>query len=170
MSLAFGKKDMEFGKRKLLMALTVFSVGIVFWLGIFPPVTPRVFLNQRRAVESIRNLKLAELEYAARHPDIGFACRLSDLSKQGSEPASRVALVDPVLASGTKSWYRFEIRCARRDIQKATSYTIAAIPVEPGTTGKYALCTDQTGEIWFSESGVVSDCLAMHKPVEQKYR
>jgi len=164
------RKIMAFGKRTFLTVLTAFFIAIAFWLGIFPPRTTRVFLNQRRAVESIRNLNLAEREYAARHPDTGFACNLSDLGENSSEPLSRVALVDRVLVSGTKSSYRFEIRCAQRGDQKATSYIITAIPVEPGTTGKYALCTDRTGEIWYSESGVASDCLTMRKPIEQKYR
>jgi hypothetical protein len=162
------EKIMAFGKRTFLIVLTAFFIAIALWLGIFPPRAPRVFLNQRRAVESIRTLNLAEHEYVARHPDRGFACNLSDFGKHGSEPLSRVALVDRVLASGTKSSYRFEVRCVGD--QKPTGYTITAIPMEPGTTGKYALCTDQIGEIWYSESGVASDCLAMHKPIEQKYR
>jgi hypothetical protein len=161
---------MALGKRAFLIALTAFFIAIALWLGVFPPMTPRVFLNQRRAVESIRNLNLAEHEYVARHPDTGFACNLSDLGGHGSESLSRVTLVDRVLASGTKSSYHFEIPCAQRGDQKATGYTNTAIPVEPGTTAKYALCTDQKGEIWYSESGVASDCLAMHKPIEQKYR
>jgi hypothetical protein len=156
-------------KRTFLMVLTAFFMAIVFWLGIFPPKTPRVFLNQRRAVENIRNVNLAEHEYVAHHSDTGFACNLSDLGEHGSEPLSRVAFVDRVLASGTKYSYHFDIRCPQGG-GKATAYTITAVPVEPGTTGEYALCTDQTGEIWYSESGVASDCLAMHKPIEQKYR
>src|SRR5258708_1925925 len=161
---------MAFDKRTVLTVCTVLFIAVVFWLGIFPPRTPRVFLNQRRAVESIRSLNLAQHEYAARHPDTGFACNLSDLGEHGPEPLSRVALVDRILASGTKSSYRFEIRCAQRGDQKATSYTITAMPVEPGTTGKYTLCTDQTAEIWYSESGMASDCGAMDKAIEKKYR
>jgi hypothetical protein len=161
---------MAFGKRKFLILLAAFSIAITFWLGVFPPGTPRVFLNQRRAAESIRKLNLAEHEYAAGHPDNGFACNLRDLGEHGSKSLPRVALVDRVLASGTKSAYRFNIECAQNGDQKAAGYTVTATPVVPGTTGKYALCTDQTGEIWYSESGVASDCLAMHKPIEKKYR
>jgi hypothetical protein len=142
--------------------LTLFCIAIVFWLGIFPPSTPRVFLNQRRAVQSIGNLNLAEHEYAVRHPDKGFACDLGNLGEQAT-------LVDPVLASGTKSAYNFEIRCPKSG-HKATTYTITAIPVEPGRTGEYALCADQSGEIWYSEDGSPSNCLRMHKPVGRKYK
>ena len=150
------------GKRLTLIALTLFFTAIMFWLVVFPPNTPRVFLNQRRAVHSMANMNLAEREHAVRHPDTGFACDLRNLREQDT-------LVDPVLASGTKSAYHFDIRCPQRD-RKATAYAITAVPVEPGRTGEYALCTDQSGEIWYSETGSPSDCLTMHKPVERKYK
>jgi hypothetical protein len=142
----------------------------VVLLGIFPPKTPRTFLNHRRAVESIRRLNLAEHDYAAQHPDLGFACSIRELSEQGAELASRVSFVDPVLASGTKSSYHFEIGCAHSGIHKGKAYTITAVPTEPGKTGLYALCTDQSGEIWYSENGSTSDCFARHKAIEHKYR
>lgn len=160
---------MTVGKRAFLIALTASFIAMVFWLGIFPPKTPRVFLNQRRAVESLRNLNLAEHNYATQHPNTGFACNLGDLGEHGSEALPRVALVDRVLASGTKSSYHFDIGCST-GVGRATAYTITAVPTEPGTTGAYALCTDQSREIWYSENGSPRDCLATHKPVERKYK
>jgi hypothetical protein len=160
---------MTVGKRGFLLALAAFFLAIVFWLGIYPPKTPRIFLNQRRAVASIRSLNLAEHDYAARHPNIGFACNLGDLDEQGSKASSRVALADRVLASGTKSSYRFDIRCPS-SVGMAPAYTITAVPAELGITGQYALCADQSGEIWYSENGSPSGCFATRKPVEQKYK
>jgi len=156
-------------KLTFLVAFAVFSIAVVF-LAIFPPRTSRVFLNQRRAVESIRELNRAEYDFAARHPDVGFACKLRDLGEQGSEAGSSVGLVDRVLASGTKSWYHFEIRCPEGGSQRAASYTIMATPVVPGATGKYALCSNQSEEIWYSENGLAAECLASHTPIERKYR
>jgi len=158
---------MTVGKGTFLFALAVFFIAIV--LGIFPPKTPRIFLNQRRAVASVRNLNLAEHDYAARHPNTGFACNLDDLGEHGSGASPRVALVDRVLASGTKSSYHFDIRCPS-GVGTAAAYTITALPAEPGITGQYALCSDQSSEIWYSESGSPSDCLVTHKPVERKYK
>jgi hypothetical protein len=156
---------MAFAKQIALVGLVVLLIAVVF-LGIFPPGTPRIFLNQLRAVRSIEDVSLAERKYAARHPETGYACNLSDLGEQGSE----IGLVDRVLASGTKSWYHFDIRCAQNGKQRATAYTITALPVEPGHTGTYALCSDQRGEIWYSENGSAADCLETRKPIEQKYR
>ena len=161
---------MAFAKRTFPIVFTALFMAAMLWLVVFPPNTPRIFLNHRRAVESIRNLNLAERNYVASHPDAGFACNLGELGEHGSESLSQVGRVDRVLASGTKSSYHFEIRCPQRRDQKATGYIITAIPVEPGRTGTYAFCTDQTGEIWYSQTGLGSDCLAIHKPIEQKYK
>jgi hypothetical protein len=43
----------------------------------------------------------------------------------------------------------------------------ATTPVNAGTTGKYAVCTDQSGQIWYSENGSAAECLETRKPIEQ---
>jgi hypothetical protein len=161
---------MALSRRTFLLLFIAALVAAAFLVGIFPPKAPRTFLNHRRAVASLRSLNLAERNYAEQHPDAGFACNPSDLAEQGSGAAPRVGFIDQVLASGTKSSYNFAIACARSEGQKSTSYTITATPTKPGTTGVYAFCTDQSGEIWYSENGSTSDCLARHKPIEQTYR
>jgi hypothetical protein len=153
-------------KRFLIVILILLLAALLG--GIFSPKTSKVFLNHRRAVESIRELNAAEHEYATLHSDFGFACELSELGEQGVGPP--VGLIDRVLASGTKSWYHFEIRCFQIGSEKAAAYIITAVPTMPGTTGVYAFCADQRGEIWYSEDGSTSDCLAKHKPIERKYR
>jgi len=117
-------------------------------------------MNQRRAVESIRAIVLAEKEYAERRPDNSFACSLGELS----------GLLDQVLTSGTKSSYHFEIACTYVERQKATAYAITAKPTKPGITSMYAFCADQTGEIWYSDNGLVPDCFATRKQIERKYK
>jgi hypothetical protein len=146
-------------KRTFLIAFAVFVVAIALSLSISSPKTSRIFLNQRRAVASIRNINLAEYDYAVRHPRTGFACALGDLTENG---------VDRVLASGTKSSYHFDVGCPQ-GFGATTAYTITAVPIEPKITGRYALCSDQSREIWYSESGSPSDCLATRKPIEREY-
>lgn len=152
---------MAFARHSFLGGLMVLiSTAII---GAFLPLsTPRIFLNQRRATMSTRELNLAQQNYLAQHPRTDYACNLSDLGEQGA--------VDGVLASGTKAGYHFEIRCPQRGAQKAESFTIITTPVSPGVTGQYALCADQSGEVWYSDHELVSDCLAMRKQVERKYR
>jgi hypothetical protein len=160
---------MALAKRIVVVGLAAFLLASVY-LTLFPPVASRVFMNQRRAAESIRELNRAEYNYAARHLDAGFACNLRELGENAIEPQSGAAHVDRVLASGTKSSYRFDVRCPQGSSKGATIYTITAIPLVSGTTGKYALCSDQSREIWYSENGSAADCLGSRKPIEQKYR
>jgi hypothetical protein len=152
---------MAFARRAFLAGLIVL-ISAAIWVAFRPVSTPRIFLNQRRATMSIREVNLAQQNYSAQHPRIGYACNLSDLDEQGT--------VDGVLSSGTKAGYHFEIQCPQRGDQKTERYTITAVPVSPGLTGQYALCGDQSGEVWYSEHGLVSDCFAMRKQVDKKYR
>ena len=140
----------------------VVLISVAMWGAFRPLSTPRIFLNQRRATISIREVNLAQQNYSAQHSRTGYACTLSDLGQQDA--------VDGVLASGTKAGYHFEIQCPPHGAQKAERFTITAVPVNPGVTGQYALCADQSGEVWYSEHGLASDCLAMRKQVERKDR
>jgi len=56
------RKSMAFAKRMVLVGLTGFLLAVVF-LGLFPLEAPRVFMNQRRTAESIRELNRAEYDY-----------------------------------------------------------------------------------------------------------
>ena len=86
---------MKHAKRPFLAALILLFIAIIWW-GSLPHEASRVFLNQRRAVQSISDVSLAQRNYAARHRDAGYACKLSDLGEQG--------LVDKVW---NKIWIRF---------------------------------------------------------------
>ena len=170
--LVEGRDYTAFLKHSLISALSAVSLlSAVLLLAIFlPQETPRLVLNQYRAVHSVRDLSLAEHNYALQHLDTGFACDLGELGEQSSKPGDEVGLIDRVLASGTKSSYHFELMCFQSRAEKADSYTITAVPTKPGRSGSYAFCTDQNGEIWYSENGSASDCLAKHKQIEHKYR
>jgi hypothetical protein len=165
----FLPQHMAFAKRVFLWAGAVLLIALVY-LATRPLSTPRTFLNQLHAVKSLRELNLAESTYAARHPEAGFACNLSDLIDPESEGLPRAGYVDRFLGSGTSSSYHFEIQCLQVGSQKATAYTATATTLKPGITGHYALCTDQSGEILYSGNGSTTECLGMHKPVDRKYR
>jgi hypothetical protein len=155
---------MAFSKSKLLTAVIVFSIlALVLIVTLSLPQPSRIRMNHIRAMNNLRDLNLAEHKFATLHPDKGFACRLRDLGALG--------LVDAVLASGKRNAYHFEIRCPEKiSSQRVTSYTITAVPDVPGTTGNFAVCTDQDSEIWYSANGSVSDCFASREPVDGEYR
>ncbi len=153
-----------------MVVLGVSVLGVFFVLGLAPLTHPRIAMNHRRAVKSLQEMNAAEQNYGARRPGGGFACSIAQLAHRNSGLSSGPGSIDPVLASGTKAGYRFEIRCPGADGSRFTAYTITAVPIEPGVTGRFALCTDQHGEVWYSSNGSPSDCLAMRKPAEGNVR
>jgi hypothetical protein len=146
-------------KRLFLGVLLVLLISVVVGSIFVPLSQPRISYNHRRAILSITKLRLAESTCASHEPSSGSSCELSDLGEQG--------LLDTVLASGTKSGYHFEIRRPQSRSENGQTFAITGVPVSPGTTGKYAFCTDRSEKVWYSESGSVTDCLAMRKPVER---
>jgi hypothetical protein len=153
-------------KTLLALVAALLVLGLA-WLALFPPMASRIFMNQRRAVISIRKIGLAESDFAARN--VGFGCSLKELAEMGSKDASGVSQVDGILVSGTKSGYRFDLRCTQLGDKRATEYTLTAVPVEPGKTGMYAFCSDQRAKVWYSENGMAADCLSTRNPIEKKY-
>lgn len=155
-------RHMSTFKRGFLVLFITSVTAAVFLMAAYPTNTPRTFLNHHRAVASLQSLNFAERAYAHRHPADGFACNLNNLAEQGA--------IDRVLATGTKAAYIFEIGCPAREAQANTAYTLTAVPTVPGKTGIYALCSDQSGEIWYSANGSASECLAERKPVAHNYK
>lgn len=162
---------MTVAKRTFLAILIVLSLCVI-WLATSPLITPRIPFNHRRAIERINDLNLAEHNYTVRYPGSGYACSLGDLGKQG--------LVDERLGAGTLSGYHFEIRCPQTRDQRSIGYAITALPVEPGHTGTYAFCTDQSskaerfGTVKTGWHPIVSRCAsqspARSSIIERKYR
>lgn len=114
----------------------------------------RTSANEASAVGSIRTINVAEVTYAASNPQAGFSANLEVLG--GASPCNvsptTACLIDPVLASGQKSGYRFlyEAWDSNED-QVLDAYLVQAIPVEPGATGIRSFCSDESGIIRFTK-------------------
>src|SRR5262247_2291203 len=113
------KRAKTVAKRGLLSLLIVLFIAVI-WLAVWSPEPSRIDLNHHRAVERVKEVTLAERNYAPQSPNTGYACGLSDLGKKG--------LVNAVLASGEQAGYHFQIRCSEGAGQKITSYTVTAVP------------------------------------------
>lgn len=144
-------------QRRTLTWFSAVAILTLIIVGTPDLSTPRIKLNHIRAVRSFQDLRWAEQHYALKNARRVYACSLNDLSKAG--------LVDGVLASGKKNAYRFELRCFQEQNGAVMGYRFVGIPEVPGVTGKFAFCADQSGEIWYSESGSVSECFAKHRAV-----
>ena len=94
------------------------------------------------AVESLRSLNYAQMEYEQSHPESGYAPTLADLRAE--------TLIDESLATGTAHEYGFALTSgARQSSGRILTYTVLAEP-----SFHFAHCpsffTDETGVIRFT--------------------
>ena len=146
----------EAGDRQTL--LRSFGIGAVYILilliiAVLLPglVRSRKPANEASAGASMRQIITAQITYAIIYPEKGFAARLAELGPPppGNEPSEKAAnQIDPQLASGVKSEYRFVLRPrppAAAGIVR--TFTISARPIEYGVTGVRSFFTDESGVI-----------------------
>ena len=157
-------------RRRLVPIFRVcfFVMGVLLLAGLLSlMVVPRLDGPHSRqhaheAVAVSKLLTVIELQskYAAAHADKGFACELPLL-----KPAEQRddADYDPFgfLATGTWAGYRFALDGCQVDKRGTVAhYQASAVPIERGTTGFRAFCTDETGIVRYDNSGLKANCLA----------
>jgi hypothetical protein len=113
--------------------------------------------NESSAVGSLRTLYSANIAYATIHPQQGYPNKLADLALPLENPKGDevpVWAVDPVLARGAKTGYRFAYTShSSKADGKVDVYEITADPVEPAVGRERHFFMNETGVIRVSESG-----------------
>src|SRR4030081_978532 len=106
--------------------------------------------HETSAVQSVRTIGQAELQYNSAYPASGFACSLPALGgdpKSGAPTAQAAQLISPDLASGQKAGYTFAItNCSKVTVNNQdmyTSYEITAVLNAVGKTGDRGYCSDE---------------------------
>jgi type IV pilus assembly protein PilA len=106
------------------------------------------------AIQSVRTIGQAELQYNSQYPGSGFACSLANLGGQpgsGAPSAQSAQLIPSDLTTGQKAGYTFAItNCSKVTINNQdmyTSYTITAVPQSIGKTGDNGYCADENNTI-----------------------
>jgi type IV pilus assembly protein PilA len=120
------------------------------------------------AMNSVRAIHEAELQYASSYPGVGYACSLSALGgdpKSGPpSPAAAQILYDD-LASGTKYGYLFKIRnCTRKTINGidvVAGYTVLAVPLVVSKHRHRGFCSDETGVLKVDPKGGANCTLSL---------
>jgi type IV pilus assembly protein PilA len=110
--------------------------------------------NQLSAVQSVRTIGQAELQYNSAYPANGFSCSLSALGgdpKSGAPTPQSAQLIAPDLTAGHKSGYSFAItNCQKVTVNNQdmyTSFEITAVPDAVGKTGDNGYCSDENNSI-----------------------
>jgi type IV pilus assembly protein PilA len=145
----------------LMELLIVMSIMIILMLIAIPNfISMKSSADETSAMQSLRAIYQAQIQYQTNFPANGFACQLSQLGgNAGSGPPSPTAaqVLQGDLAQGQKSGYTFAIvNCTKVTVNNQdqyTSYEATAVPQSIGKTGHRGFCIDQAGEIKADLSG-----------------
>ncbi len=147
------KKQNGFTLIELLIVIAI--ILIIAAIAIPNLMRSRISANEASAVASVRTISTAEMQYVGIYPNAGFADSLDKLgpAKEGKASATSAGLIDPALARGVKSGYKFTLTPTKGENGIATGFIIAAEPTAPGTTGIKSFCSDQTNVLYYSAEG-----------------
>ena len=145
----------------LIELLIVMSVMLILMTLAIPQMLKlRKQAYQTSAMQSLRVIAQAEMQYNSTYPANGFACSLAALGGQpgsGVPTAQNAQLIPPDLATGQKSGYTFAIsNCTKVNVNNQdmfTSYQVTAVPQSLGKTGDLGYCTDENNLIRYDPAG-----------------
>jgi len=151
--------DHGFSLIELLIVVAIILVIAAIAIPNF--MRSRIAANETACVANMRNVVTANVVYSSTY-GAGYSQTLAALGPSGGAlPSSaHAALIDDVLAAGTKSGYTYIYTPAPPDASGSTpSYTLAGNPVTPGITGNRYFFTDDSGVIRqnISAAATVSD-------------
>jgi len=137
----------------LMELLIVIAIILILMLMAIPTIgVMKKHANELSAINSLRAITQAEIQYESTYPANGYACSLSSLGGDpgsGAPTPNSAQLIGADLASGYKSGYLFNItNCQKVTINgtdKITAYSVTAVPQAVGKTGDRGFCTDQFG-------------------------
>ncbi len=137
----------------LIELLIVISIIIIIATFAIPNITRiRRQGNETSAIQSIKAIVGAQLQYSSMYPQNGFACSLSSLGgEQTATPGPTAAgLIPSDLAGGHKAGYVFALtNCTKVTVNNTdqfTSYQITAVPEAVGKSGDRGFCSDDGGQ------------------------
>ena len=144
----------------LIELLIVMSVILILMTLAIPQMLKlRKQANETSAVQSVRTIGNAELQYNQAYPANGFSCSLTTMGgTPGTAPSSQSAeVLSPDLAGGNKSGYTFNVtNCTKVTVNNQDMYTgfqVTAVPTSVGRTGDRGYCMDANNLIKFDPAG-----------------
>jgi type IV pilus assembly protein PilA len=145
----------------LIELLIVMSVMLILMTLAVPQLLKlRKQAQETSAVQSLRTIGQAELQYNSAYPANGFSCSLATLGgdpKSGAPTSQAAQLITPDLAAGQKAGYTFAIvNCTKVNVNNQdmyTSFEITAVPNSIGKTGDRGFCTDENNTIRYDPAG-----------------
>ena len=148
----------------LMELLIVMSIMIILMLIAIPNfISMTAQAHETSAIQSLRAIYQAQIQYQTNYPANGFACDLKSLGGNPSSgaPSPTSAQVLPTdLTSGQKSGYTFNIiNCTKVTVNNQdmyTSYEATAVPQSVGKSGHRGFCIDLGGEVKADPAGGIN--------------
>jgi type IV pilus assembly protein PilA len=132
---------------ELLIVMSVMLILITLALPQYLKVHKQT--NETSAIQSVRTIAQAELQYNHDYPANGFTCSIATLGgdpKSGAATAQAAQLIAADLAEGQKAGYTFAItNCNKVTINNQdmyVSFEVTAVPQSIGKTGDNGYCAD----------------------------
>ena len=145
----------------LMELLIVISIMLILMLIAIPNMLNlKASANETSAIQSLRTIHEAEIQYQSEFPANGYACSLSALggaASSGPPNPQGAQILQQDLASGQKSGYTFAItNCTKSTVNNQDQYTsfeATAVPQAVGKTGHNGFCLDMSGQIMKDPTG-----------------
>ena len=139
----------------LMELLIVMSIMIILMLIAIPNfISMKAQADETSAIQSLRAIYQAQIQYQTDFPANGFSCSLPALggsSTAGPPSPTAAQVLQGDLATGQKSGYTFNIvNCTKVTVNNQdmyTSYEATAVPQSIGKSGHRGFCIDQAGDI-----------------------
>jgi type IV pilus assembly protein PilA len=145
----------------LMELLIVMAIIAILMLIAIPTVgSLKKNANRLSAIQSIRAIQQAQMQYESTYPANGYACTLASLGGDpgaGAPSPTAAQILQPDITSGFKSGYVFSIgNCQKvtvNGVDRVTSYVVTGVPQTVGKSGDSGFCSDQFGTIKSDPTG-----------------
>jgi type IV pilus assembly protein PilA len=151
---------------ELLIVMAIIAILMLIAIPTVGSLTKRA--NDLSAIQSIRAISQAQLQYESTYPSSGFACSLTALGgdpKSGAPSPTGAQMLQGDLSTGVKSGYAFSItNCTKVNLNgtdRITGYEVTAVPLTVGKTGDRGFCSDQFGTIKADPAGATNCTLSI---------